>query len=204
MESSEKELSLKVNRHPDGRICCEELLFSDQKIKQIYAIIPAAGKGKRFGQPKVTATYGEKTFIKHILDTLSGTAIAGVKVVRDVETPDMFASVRQGIKCALADGWLALGWLIWPVDHPLVKRETISSLLSSFWEKPESIVNPVYEGQRGHPIIIPAILEFPDNLQSEGLRTILAQTDLSKLDIEVSDPAVIRNINYPKDILTDV
>ena len=173
-------------------------------FRQIYAIIPAAGKGSRYGESKVDATYREKTFLKYILDTLSQTPVAGVKVVRDVETIDMLASIRMGLELAKNDGWSALGWLIWPVDHPLIKVHTIRSLIEHFYRKPTVVINPLYEGQRGHPVIIPDSLQIPDNYISGGLRSIIANSTLERNEIEVSDPHIIKNINSHKDLLINV
>ena len=186
------------------RLCCETINQSSTDFGQIYAIIPAAGKGNRYGEPKVDATYKDKTFLRHILDTLSLTPVGGVKVVRDIETSDMLESVKHGINSAHKDGWNALGWLIWPVDHPLVKAETIILLIESFWQYPERIINPVYKKRRGHPIIIPDSLKLSEELRLQGLRSIIAQAGLERYDVTVSDPNVIRNINYSEDVLKSV
>ncbi|MBW6515915.1 MAG: NTP transferase domain-containing protein [Candidatus Cloacimonetes bacterium] len=173
-------------------------------FKQIYAIIPAAGKGERYGEPKVDASIGDKTFIKQILDTLSQTPIAGVKIVRDVETVDMLDSIKLGIKLAHNDGWNALGWLIWPVDHPLISKKTVMTLLTTFYRNPDKIVNPLYNEQRGHPIVIPVDLIIPDSNLSGGLRQVIADSAFERIDVEVPDSAVIQNINHYEDILQDV
>lgn len=173
-------------------------------FKQLYAIIPAAGKGIRYGEPKAEATIGEKTFINCILETLAETPIAGVKVVRDVETPDMLASIRHGIQLAHTEGWSPLGWLIWPVDHPLISRETIISLIDNFFQYPNAVVNPVYKGQRGHPVIIPGSLQIPVSNYPGGLRQVISELSLERIEIEVPDPGIIQNINRPEDILPNV
>jgi len=178
--------------------------YNHGSFRQIYAIIPAAGKGSRYGEPKADATYGQKTFIKHILDTLAQTPVAGVKVVRDVETADMLASVKMGIKLAKNDGWSALGWLIWPVDHPLIKIETVNSLIVHFYQKPTAVINPLYEGQRGHPVMIPENLQIPEKHISGGLRSIIANSFCERIEVEVLDPYVIQNINNHKDMLINV
>ena len=170
-------------------------------FKQIYAIIPAAGKGERFGEPKVDAALGDKTFVKTILDTLSNTPIAGVKIVRDIETTDMLESIKLGIELAKNDGWVALGWLIWPVDHPMISKKTVLSLINVFFQNPDAVVNPIYKGQRGHPIIIPNVLNLSDNLSQGGLRKIITDSSLMRIDIDVPDPAVTQNINHQKDII---
>ena len=184
--------------------CCEVKEPISTDFGQIFAIIPAAGKGSRFGEPKVDAVYNDKTFIKHILDTLSHTPVGGVRVIRDIETTDMLESVKHGINCARKDGWLALGWLIWPVDHPLVKAETIQLLIESFWQYPDRIVNPVYNEKKGHPIIIPDTLDLSDNHTVQGLRSIIAHADFERYEVIVSDPNVIRNVNYSEDLLYSV
>ena len=174
------------------------------QLKQIYAIIPAAGKGKRFGKPKTGAIYEHRTFLRHILDTLSETPVAGTKVITDADTADMLATIRIGTESALKDGWNALGWLIWPVDHPFVEVSTINILIRHFWLNPDAVVNPLYADTRGHPLIIPASMELPDNYIEGGLRKVIRSADLKRVDVPVTDPAILKNINYKEDLIQNV
>lgn len=197
---SQTDNSLLPQLNSEGRLCCEGAQFKETGTGDVYAIIPAAGKGVRFGQPKIEATYEEKTFIKHILDCITLTPVAGVKVVRDSSSPDMLSSIKIGIDCALKEGWNAAGWLIWPIDHPFVKPETITSLISLFQQKPQTIIKPKYKGKRGHPLIIPAQLILPAKPQPGGLRTVLSTSKFPAIDVEVADPSVVRNVNYKEDL----
>jgi molybdenum cofactor cytidylyltransferase len=167
---------------------------------QLVALIPAAGKGSRYGMPKVDAMYNGITFSEMILNTLRESGIESCHVIRDIETPDMLASIKHGIKEITEAGINPDGWLIWPVDHPTVKPDTIRFMSKIFEFRHNSIVIPRYESKNGHPIIIPAILAIPDQSPVNGLKEVIMLSHLPVHFVEVNDPGILVNINTPEDV----
>lgn len=168
---------------------------------QIVALIPAAGKGNRFGMPKVDANYNGISFSEKILATLRESGIKEHLVIRDVETPDMFATIKYGMKSILSKGIHPDGWLIWPVDHPAVQIGTIRFMIKVFSIHSNSIIIPRHNARNGHPIIIPASLAFPEDAPPNGLKDIILQSLLPVHFIEVEDPGILININTPEDVI---
>jgi molybdenum cofactor cytidylyltransferase len=101
----------------------------------------------------------------------------------------------------------AQGLLVWPVDFPHVKVETVAALIDIFEVKNKpAIVVPEFGGFGGHPVIFgravfDELLEAPD---SGGARTVVRK-DPSRVErVRVDDPAVVDCVNTPesyKDLL---
>ena len=167
---------------------------------KIIAIIPAAGKGSRFGTPKVDALYNNVSFSQKIVGTLQETGITDYVVVRDVETPDMLASIRWGMQKVLSEQERPDGWLIWPVDHPMVAANTIMQLLDEFKNRTNSIIIPRHQEKSGHPIIIPGMFTIPEKPEPQGLKGLIHKSGNPVHYLEVEDSGILKNINTPEDL----
>lgn len=60
----------------------------------------------------------------------------------------MFSSVTAGVKSLLPT---VKGFFLLPVDNPIVNRETLEKLQSTFFTTEFGIIYPTYQGMRGHP-----------------------------------------------------
>lgn len=165
---------------------------------EISAIIPASGKGGRFGRSKAGAVYKGKTFAEHIISTLRGAGINDIIVADGYDTPDMLGTIRRALKNRDDDS--VKGWLIWPVDHPFVRQQTISRLREAFAGDPDAIIRPIYNGLHGHPIIIPLSLNLDEDDGGEGLAGVIRNQSCRVADIAVEDEGILRNINYWEDL----
>ena len=50
------------------------------------------------------------------------------------------------------------GIMLLLIDHPLISSSLVDELIETFYTSGKSIVLPVYEGRRGHPVIFSATL----------------------------------------------
>lgn len=64
----------------------------------LIAIILAAGKGVRFGMPKLNALFRGKSFLQCIVDTLAAADCQDVFIAKELETPDMLSTLRYAIR----------------------------------------------------------------------------------------------------------
>jgi CTP:molybdopterin cytidylyltransferase MocA len=163
---------------------------------KIIAIILAAGKGSRFGMPKVDAVFGGITFLERIRNTLTTAGISEIFVARDLPTSDMLESLQYAAQHTSA----AAGYLIFPVDHPFVNAATIVEMVSTFNLHPNAVIRPLYEARTGHPIIIPACLDLWMPNVTGGLAQIIRQSGVEVLNMPTPDQGVLRNINTAADI----
>jgi molybdenum cofactor cytidylyltransferase len=185
------------------------------------ALILAAGFGRRFGSDKRTYRLPDGRTLLEATISRYASVYSGLSVVvrpedaelermlgalparpRVVHAPDaslgMGHSLAAGIR-AIPDEWqwvsVALG------DMPFVTAATLRELLNVFFSAGgQSIVQPEYEGQPGHPVTFPSVY-FPQMaaLQGdEGARTVLRQAD-SVIRHPVLDAGVLQDVDRPLD-----
>jgi len=182
------------------------------------AVVPAAGKGERFGGAKLLALVGGETLLDRTLRSLLDAAIdriilvvapgsdfSVVKTLVDprvkiVRNPDpsrgMFSSIQCGVERAEGDPVLVL-----PADMPFVRSETIANV-SATCARANQIVVPTHGGKRGHPVAFPASVRgaIAGAPPESTLKVALASTGGAQLEIPVDDPGVLRDVDVPSDL----
>ncbi len=191
------------------------------------AIVPAAGKGARFGPgPKLLAIIDgvqllERTMrslldagVDEVMLVVAPTAIFhDVSAISDarvqvVKNPDpsrgMFSSIQAGFSALVGrtGKWTAGDpILILPADMPFVRPATIAAIAAACAES-GLLVSPVYRGVRGHPVAMPAALG-PAVLAAavdSTLSDVLASTGLARRELPVEDPGVVHDVDEPRDL----
>jgi molybdenum cofactor cytidylyltransferase len=120
--------------------------------------------------------------------------------VTTVMNPDpsrgMFSSIQVGAGAVTGAPIAVL-----PGDMPFVRAETVRKLLDAA-RLTGGIVSPRYAGRRGHPIVLSAdvcavlIDADPTTNLNELLRAQLGQ----RVDLEVDDPGVLRDVDVTEDL----
>ena len=140
---------------------------------------------------------------------------AGAEVVIPVVDPK---DMRQSVESALRHLWCERvadrsisssatasdeGWVLVPADHPTLNPTILRELISAWSAGPDRIVVPVFEGQRGHPTIFPRCME-KDVLAlplHQGLNQLLRSDPARVLEVEVTDPHILDDLDTPEDLL---
>ncbi len=93
----------------------------------------------------------------------------------------------------------AEGAMLFLVDHPAPAAVTIAALLDAF--VPGSIVLPVFEGRRGHPVLFgrDALDEVAALPVGRGAHTVVRARPERVVEVTVDDPAVVADIDTPED-----
>jgi molybdenum cofactor cytidylyltransferase len=184
----------------------------------VGAVILAAGRGSRFGGPKLRMMMEGQSFLVHTVEGLASAGAAPICCVVTAEdapwacqvaavaavcvNPDPARGMLSSVIVGLAFLQGKAGAIIVPVDHPYVRVSTMKSLLNTFAGSPNHIIKPVHRGRTGHPIILPKTV-FPAVLEASGLTTlreVLAQTGVPVQYVDVDDEGVLVNVNTPADI----
>ena len=193
-------------------------------MSEVVGVVLAAGQSTRMGQPKalLPCPPAGRTFVTQIIHTLREgglTTIAVVGRVNDhnlrrevgaatpavsyVENPSpelgQLSSLLTGIAFAEARG--AAGVLVVPVDMPLIHPETVRAELDTFGATDEPVVRATYHGHHGHPVIFRADV-FPALRSADlaaGARAVLHQDPSRVRNLEVDDPGVLRDFDWPAD-----
>jgi CTP:molybdopterin cytidylyltransferase MocA len=130
------------------------------------------------------------------VDIVDATKGFPVKVaVNELPGSDMASSVKAGMACIDND---ATGIMIHLCDHPLVRPETLGSMISAHSRKPDAIIIPLYRGRKGHPTLFPRFV-LEDLGKVATLRDVIGQhfTKISLLDVD--DEGVILDMDTPED-----
>jgi CTP:molybdopterin cytidylyltransferase MocA len=194
---------------------------SDPGERGPVAVVPAAGRGRRFGGSKLVAIVGGQPMLERVIRSLLDAGIPRVVVVlapdsaadaasvpvlgdprvRTVVNPDpergMFSTVQTGIAAAAGDPIVVL-----PGDVPFVRPATIRLVLDAARRDARCVV-PTHDGRRGHPVAIPGVWREaivaadPSRNLSEVLKSLDAR---GQLELPVEDSGVLRDVDVPGDL----
>lgn len=108
------------------------------------------------------------------------------------------SSLKEGLRNLPTGSTSAL---VWPVDQPLVRTETVQLLIAQHTAARNHVTIPVFESRRGHPVIydvaaIHTLLSLKTTQTAKDLQTIYAN---EILQVDVSDPGVVQDIDTPED-----
>jgi len=192
----------------------------DRVVCMIAAMILAAGESQRMNTPKALLRIGIETFAECIVRKArqAGAATAYLvaghhhnlikealkgKLELDIllnyrYKEGQLSSLKEGLR-NLATGSTEV--LVWPVDQPLVKTETVQVLLESYHRNKNHVTIPVFQSKHGHPVLYDAVAIH------SVLRLSSAQTarDLQKIYekeidyVNVDDPGILVDIDTPED-----
>jgi molybdenum cofactor cytidylyltransferase len=185
-----------------------------RNVKDVAAILLAAGRSRRMGAFKPLLPFGDKTVIESCIDSFRAAGLEelvlvighraedirnhlSTTAVTFVTNPDpeseMSVSIELGIAALSAN---ARAVLITPIDHPAIAPEIIRTLIDG-WRGGAKLAQPEFAGKGGHPVLID--LELRDellNLDSEfGLRGLFAKHRQQVLRLPVDSPFVARDMD---------
>jgi molybdenum cofactor cytidylyltransferase len=194
-----------------------------------FALIPAAGRSRRMGSPKLLLDVNGKTVIARVLTALGEAGLANRLVVlhpqdmllkTEVETyggrallpptppPEMRDSIEIGLKC-VADEILANGepadphqpWFLVPADHPVIDPETVTILLHAAAKNPGQIVVPTHDGRRGHPTVFAwkHALQIDQIPVGLGFNWIVERASADVVEIPFASSGVLVDLDTPED-----
>ena len=187
-------------------------------MTEVIGILLAAGSAKRFGAHKLLHPLPDGVSIgvaaarallqaapnsiavvqpgdHALIDALTQT---GIKIVENTQADEgMGTSLATGVNAtSYADSWL-----ITLADMPWVQPLTITALVDRL-KNGASMVAPVYQGQRGHPVGFSA--RWRDSLRElsgdKGARNLIAN-NLNELElITTEDAGVLKDIDHLRDL----
>lgn len=185
----------------------------------VVGILLAAGRSERFGGNKLLATSAgsvplalrsarQLEPLEHRLavikpgDFLLRTQFesAGFSVVEvfisPAEEEGMSLSLRYGIQASRG----ASGWIVALADMPWVSSLTVAAIRDAM-ARGHSIVACRYQGKRGNPVGFSAAWgEELSNLHGDqGARSLLTRHAAAVCWIDVDDPGILRDVDYPGD-----
>jgi molybdenum cofactor cytidylyltransferase len=187
----------------------------------ISAILLAAGESKRMGRPKQLLEWQGKTLLQHVLESLINSDADEIILVLGHEADRIRESLpalpikivinpdyKQGMASSLQQGLLAMdprseAFLVLLADQPGIGPEIMNHMIREFQQAnpKRGIVRPVYQGLRGHPVLI-GVRYLQEALQLQGdvgARQILMNHPADILEIEVDQDVVLKDIDTPEE-----
>jgi molybdenum cofactor cytidylyltransferase len=190
------------------------------------AIVPAAGKSRRMGRPKLLLPFGGLPLIGHVVSALRLGGASPVLVVAppadaeegppiaeaarragaDVITPaSRPAEMRESVEIALEqlgrDG-PPRGLVLTPGDSPGITPEIVRLLLEGSSRAPGSMILPRAGGRRAHPIVLPWELacQIPRLPRQQGIKSLITTQPERVIEIELPHPELADELNTPEDL----
>jgi molybdenum cofactor cytidylyltransferase len=186
------------------------------------AIVLAAGMSRRMGRLKMLLPFGDRAMLAVVIESLLASGVvspitvitgfaeqeiralveeySGVSCVHnpDFERGGMLSSVQAGVRAlppAIDRFFLVLG------DQPMVRPDTLSALHDSWHPETAPIVAPIFEGKRGHPVLLAR--KYAEEILSLGandtLKKLMSRHRSLVREVAVGDGATIRDIDTPED-----
>ncbi|QDU38716.1 molybdopterin-guanine dinucleotide biosynthesis protein MobA [Maioricimonas rarisocia] len=196
----------------------------DETAREICALIPAAGRSRRMGRPKLLLPLGDRRVIDWLLDALRTADLYDVFLLARMDDADLVEAVldrvtmtvqpaadppdmRTSVKYLLDEARDKLwprpddGWMLVPADHPVLKPELLATLCKAWQTCEADVLVPEYEGRRGHPTIFrwslaERVAAIPPD---QGLNWLLRQPDVNVQTMPTNDPLVLQDMDTPND-----
>jgi molybdenum cofactor cytidylyltransferase len=190
-------------------------------VREVAAIILAAGRSERMGVFKPLLPFGPTTVIQSCINYLreasveSIVVVAGHKaeelanslvnepvkiVVNPLPHSQMNSSIAYGTRSVPLD---AQALLIALADHPAISSPVIEELISN-WKAGALIAKPTWQGKGGHPVLVD--LQFRaelTNLEPDaGLKGFFQKHHELVRRVPVASPYVARDMDTWDDYLS--
>lgn len=191
---------------------------------KIWSIILAAGESKRMGFPKMLLQFNGKTMIENVIGNVAESNTDGILVVLGASREKI---MDLGIKCDVKycfnenykDGMLSsvqCGFrnlpedveavLVFQGDQPFIAPRVTDSIIEAYRASGKGIVMPVFNGRRGHPLLLR--IRYREQVEKldpgEGLRSIAYLYSEDVLEIVTDNQGILRDFDtyddYKKEI----
>ena len=185
----------------------------------IVGIILSAGESKRMGTPKQLLPWRNTIILQQVIDNASASQLGmlllilgssadaiAAKITTTSKTrilinhdfkAGMSSSVKCGIKNAPTD---AEAYMLLLGDQPFIGPDIIDKLIHSYGAGRHGIVVPVYNGQRGHPVIFDS--RYKQELlaiNGQGAKEVTEKHAPDIFEVQVDAPDVLADIDTPQD-----
>ena len=190
-------------------------------MKDVAAILLAAGRSRRMGEFKPLLPFGDQTVIESSIKNLGAAGINEITVVlghRAHEVQKQLTNFDVGFACnpdpdSEMSASIAVGVekisphvkaiLIALVDHPAVPPSVIMQLIDEWQRGDARLVQPEYKGRGGHPVLIDLTYRTAlRNLDPQrGLRSLFETHRAEVRRLIVDSPNVARDMDTWEDYL---
>jgi molybdenum cofactor cytidylyltransferase len=195
-------------------------LSDAERPARVAAVILAAGKSSRMGEPKQLLRLGEMTMLGQTIDNVRRSALREIILVlggsaeairRHLAPTESLQVVvnpswQQGVASSLRAGLSAVSpeteaALIVLADQPFVRPETLNRLAGHHRQSRAQIVIPTHRGVRGNPVLLDRSV-FAEVMALEGdvgCRAIFGSHLQGITMLELEDEGILLDIDNQGD-----
>ena len=179
---------------------------------KVGCVIMASGLSKRFGSNKLMADFNGKPMILHALQASDSLKDHRVVVTRHADVAALCQ--KQGVNVILHDlphrsdtirlGLEALGdvdaCLFLPADQPLLRRETVTTLVNQWEADQEKILRPFHNDTPGSPVLFPrwALPELQNLPEGKGGNWVIKNHPEKTAAMQIEDPYELMDADTPE------
>ena len=199
------------------------VMKAEEPVREVWgritAVVLAAGESKRMGQTKQLLPWGNTTVLGQVLQNLKASSIHDILIVsghdaEKVETVaqtedigtihnpqyafgEMLSSLQTAVRHLSAS---TDAILVTHADQPLVTPVIIDQLLTAHRQGQGDIIAPVYEGQRGNPVLISRrfFTELLELSLGSAPRDLLRRHPDAIHLVEIADESVLIDLDDPE------
>ena len=185
---------------------------------RVVAVVLAAGASSRMGRPKALLDFDGTPCVGRVVDTCRQAGVSQVVLVTapgGAEVRAQCAGTIEAINQQPERGMLsslqaglerlpgAAGFLIFPVDFPVVPAAEVRRLIEAFGRRGagQRIFIPSFDRRRGHPVLVEAGLapEFLALPPQSSARAVMAAHEREIAYVEAADDLVLLDMDTPED-----
>ena len=184
-----------------------------RKREDIVPIILAAGSSEALPFPKALARFGRKTALQIAVDNCA--AVGPPIVVLGCDATRILSGAPKSSRIVINRQWRegqlsslqraletipsSAAFLIYPVDHALIRRSTVIRLVRAFRARsaPEEIVMPRHKGAYGHPVIVSTAVR-PEFFEAATAREVMYRLPKRIRVLEVSTSSIFEDFSTPE------
>jgi molybdenum cofactor cytidylyltransferase len=193
-------------------------------MKEIWAIILAAGESKRMKVPKMLLPFNGKTMIEMVIENVIRSEVFRILVVLGSNRDEILVSIghlpvnhcynenyRKGMLSSVQCGFKSLpadfeAVLVFPGDQPFIEQDVINLIIKSYKETGYGIIVPMYGKKRGHPVLINR--RYADEIntleENQGLRSLLKLHPDDVLEVNTISPGILKDFDTREDYLNEL
>jgi molybdenum cofactor cytidylyltransferase len=186
---------------------------------EIWALVLAAGESTRMKTNKLLLPYHGRLIITSVIERAMQSQASQVLLVlgafreeilqaveglpvRNCYNPDYKNGMLSSVQCGfrnIPEGTCAA--IVFLGDQPMVSADAVNSLIQAYRLTDKGILVPVYNGRRGHPVMID--MKYRDAVEKLGpddsLRTLMQEFQADVLEVMVEVPGILQDIDTPDD-----
>ena len=184
-----------------------------REYEKIFPIILAAGPSRHLPFPKPLAMFGDKTALAIAIDNCA--RLERPLVVLGCDAERVRRAVPRTAQVVWNRGWRrgqisslrralkqipgGAAFLIYPIDHPLLKRKTIQQLVRAFRAREDSqeIAIPRRGSLYGHPAIVSGKLRT-EFFKSKTARDVIYRLPERVRTIQAKTRAILTDFDTPE------